>query len=101
MIEVQCTWGEGPDVLVIVEHKATPEECQGFPLVDVGDKSSFGLSVKAARQLAIDLTAAADQAERLNRGWSLAGSKDAQCVASSLGRRCTLPMHFDRKHKFG
>jgi hypothetical protein len=65
-----CTWGMGPDVLVLVAKINT----SGYPWVPsapmdaVCDAGSFGLTVQESRMLAAQLITAADRAEALVEG---------------------------------
>lgn len=71
MIKANCTWGEGPDVMVVLEehpfilyeepqHQQPPrgDYINGFVA-----KGSFDLTVDEAKALAIGLNEAARQAE--------------------------------------
>jgi hypothetical protein len=66
----ECTWGEGPDVLVTV-HRDTGF---GFAWTAYNEHESavgsFGLTAPEARALALTLVRAADQAESLGREYA-------------------------------
>jgi hypothetical protein len=61
--KAECTWGMGPDVLVVVEGG------RDYGVVGHGDgKISFGQRAREARVLAAQLLAAADRADALQDG---------------------------------
>lgn len=77
-----CAWGEGPDVLVVLE--GTPiviyENPYGFERWEHGvvSKGSFDLNMKEALALAYSLIEATKQAIELEEGWREAGKNELQ-----------------------
>lgn len=64
----ECTWGEGPDVLVIVPDDNEYELYTSVGRLPSGESySSFGLKASEARAFAADLIVAAERAEVLAR----------------------------------
>lgn len=65
----ECTWGEGPDVLVIVPSPGSAKNGWGWSAhaPSSGDAGSFGCTAQEARALAAELIAAADHAEGCDR----------------------------------
>jgi hypothetical protein len=58
--KAECTWGLGPDVLIVI----AVENTSGFPLIQHGDgQSSFGLTAAEARKLAAQMIVAAERTE--------------------------------------
>ena len=75
----ECAWGEGPDVLVIVESA----NASGYPWVEYehdvpGSLGSFGLTAPEALALAARLVQAAVEATRLDAGYAEAGRPKVQ-----------------------
>jgi len=66
-----CTWGDGPDVLVVVPLGLV------FPVVAVSGGHSFGMHSTEARSLAAALLAAATEAEELDRASNAPTESDA------------------------
>lgn len=98
-VRAECTWGEGPDVLVIIPTGIAPHGHYDYPVMAVANGHSFGLRAEEARALAATLMTAATAAEELQRGWIAAGSRVTMCGTSGLncacinGERCNCPCH--------
>ena len=79
---VECTWGDGPDVLVLVSR---PHEGDRFPWLEHDPNSpsagSFGLTAPEALALAARLVQAAVEATRLDAGYA-----EVTAMFSSLSR---------------
>lgn len=54
-----CTFGDGPDVLLVLENT------EAYPITILRGHSSVGLNEAEARSLAADLLAAAERAREL------------------------------------
>jgi len=68
LARAECTWGDGPDVLVVVPQGSR------YAMMAVDGGHSFGMESRAARALAESLLKAADIADELERGLVATGS---------------------------
>ena len=76
-MKAECTWGEGPDVLVVLDGTGVicyehPKHLDKFThgLVSQG---SLDLTSKEARTFAAQLIKAADAADELQKSWEAEG----------------------------
>lgn len=63
--KVECTWGDGPDVLITVDNSKT-----NYPIVEHINTNfaSFGITANEAIDLAMGLRAAAERCIELENG---------------------------------
>lgn len=62
--KAECTWGEGPDVLMTVSLK------NAWVALDPPDAGSFGLTGAEARRLAAELLVSAERVEEYERSYA-------------------------------
>ena len=74
MIKAVCTWGDGPDILVVVKGEPfilyEPPDCFDRYVYGVVDQGSIELTIQKAEKLANDLLSAAKEARKLQDGYS-------------------------------
>ena len=79
-----CTWGEGPDVLVVVNRPRNVENGWGWVAYPdsgcFGHAGSFGLTAAEARVLAAQLLAGAECADRFERDCAATCAKKKETV---------------------
>jgi hypothetical protein len=89
-VQVECAWGEGPDVMIVVEHESAKEPWGLYAWGPIGDvngcrvsvstpedrlhvaglvKASVGITADEARKLAAQLLVAADRADELENSY--------------------------------
>ena len=84
-VRAECTWGEGPDVLVVVEranvsgYNWTPYDPE-ITVLGAKDAGSFGLTINEALALAAQLVQSAVAATRLDAGYMEAGRPLEVCA---------------------
>jgi hypothetical protein len=76
MFKAECTWGDGPDVLLVIEDRGNewplqllegPTELERFSH-GICEHASVGMTAKQARELAEQLLLASSKAEFLEEG---------------------------------
>ena len=96
----ECTWGDGPDVLVIVERANTSgHNWMPYELArDLENEGSFGLTVNEALALAAQLVQSAVTATRLDAGYMEAGrSRAAACAEAPREGAVSLILNAEKK----